>query len=43
MARYTKVKELMKENPVVINPDSTLKEAAEKMRDIECGVLPVGS
>lgn len=41
--RATKVKDLMKENPVIINPDMTLKEAAEKMRDIECGVLPVGS
>lgn len=41
--RPKQVKDLMKENPVIINPDTTLKQAAEKMRDIECGILPVGS
>ena len=39
----TQVKDLMKKNPVLINPNSTLQDAAKKMRDIECGVLPVGS
>jgi len=39
----TKVQELMKENPEVIKPDATLREAAQKMKEIECGVLPVGT
>lgn len=39
----TKVKELMRENPVIISADATLKEAAQKMKDEDCGVLPVGS
>lgn len=38
----TQVKDLMRRNPVLINPNSTLQDAAKKMRDIECGVLPVG-
>ena len=41
--RNTQVKDLMTENPVLINPDMTLKEAAAKMRDIDCGILPVGT
>lgn len=39
----TQVKELMTKHPVLINPDTTLKEAAEFMRDIDCGVLPIGN
>lgn len=39
----TQVKDLMKKNPVLISPHSTLQDAAKKMRDIECGILPVGS
>lgn len=39
----TQVKELMKKNPVIIEKNSTLREAAEKMRSIDCGVLPVGT
>lgn len=39
----TKVKHLMTENPEVISPVATLKEAAQKMKEIRCGVLPVGS
>lgn len=39
----TLVKELMKENPVIIAATTTLKEAAQKMKSIDCGVLPVGS
>ena len=39
----TQVKDLMKKNPVLISPLSTLQDAAKKMRDIECGVLPVGT
>ncbi len=38
----TKVKELMRRNPEVISPDSTIKEAAQKMKFLDCGVLPVG-
>jgi len=38
----TKVKELMTANPVIVSADTTLKEAAQKMEDIDCGVLPVG-
>lgn len=39
----TKVMELMTENPVFVSPETTLKEAAQKMSDIDCGVLPVGT
>lgn len=41
--RQTKVKTLMTPNPQIISPDSTLKEAAEMMESIDCGILPVGS
>lgn len=39
----TQVKNLMESQPVCINPDATLQEAARKMKDIDCGFLPVGS
>jgi CBS domain-containing protein len=39
----TTVKDLMKANPSMITPDSTLKDAARKMASIDCGVLPVGA
>jgi CBS domain-containing protein len=39
----TKVKDLMKSNPATISPDSSLREAAQKMESIDCGVLPVGN
>lgn len=38
----SRVKELMKQSPVTIPADSTLMEAAEEMKSIDCGVLPVG-
>lgn len=41
--KNTKAMELMTKSPVLISPDATLKEAAEHMRDVECGVLPVGT
>ncbi len=41
--KNTKVIELMTENPVLIRPDATLEDAAKNMRDIDCGVLPVGT
>jgi CBS domain-containing protein len=38
-----RVKEVMTSHPVLIEPDATLKEAAQTMQDLGCGVLPVGS
>lgn len=37
-----KVKELMETNLVLISPDATLAEAAQKMKHADCGFLPVG-
>src|ERR1035437_8463518 len=37
------VKDLMVKNPVLISPDTTLQEAAAKMKSIDCGILPVGT
>jgi CBS domain-containing protein len=37
-----KVKELMETNLVLISPDATLAEAAQKMKQADCGFLPVG-
>jgi CBS domain-containing protein len=39
----TKVKDLMTSNIEIIPPDFTLKEAAQKMEQVSCGVLPVGT
>lgn len=41
--KKTRAKELMTKNIATISPTATLREAAEKMRDVECGVLPVGT
>jgi predicted transcriptional regulator len=41
--KVTKVKELMRAQPVIVAADATLKEAAQKMKSVDCGVLPVGS
>ena len=41
--RQTSVKNLMKENPVIIPVDSTLRETAERMETVNCGVLLVGT
>lgn len=41
--KNTQVKELMTPNPVMISPDATLQEAAQKMEQCDCGILPVGS
>lgn len=38
-----KVSEVMTVDPIMISPDNTITEAAQKMRDEDCGVLPVGS
>jgi CBS domain-containing protein len=34
--------DIMTANPVVLGPDTVLREAARKMRDIDSGVMPVG-
>jgi CBS domain-containing protein len=36
------IKEIMTQDPVVAGPDTTLREAAQMMRDLDSGVLPVG-
>lgn len=36
------VKEIMEKNVKLINPDTTLREAAEFMRECDCGYLPIG-
>ena len=39
----TQVKDLMETNLELISPDATLQEAARKMKETDCGFLPVGS
>lgn len=39
----TQVKDLMSENPVFIDPEGTMEEAADMMRQNDCGFLPVGT
>lgn len=41
--KNTKAKDLMSEDIVFISPNATLREAGEKMRDVDCGILPVGT
>ena len=41
--KNTKVKDLMTDHPVFVSADATLQEAAEKMKAVDCGVLPVGT
>jgi CBS domain-containing protein len=36
------LKEIMTSNPVVLGPETMLREAAQKMREIDSGVMPVG-
>lgn len=36
------VKECMTEHPVLVAPDTTLAAAAQKMKEVKCGFLPVG-
>lgn len=36
------VKEIMSPKPVYISPETPLVEAARKMRDLDCGFLPIG-
>ncbi len=37
-----KIKDIMEEKVKLIQPGTTLKEAAEYMREYDCGYLPVG-
>jgi CBS domain-containing protein len=36
------IKEIMTRDPVVAPPDTTLREAARTMRELDSGVLPIG-
>jgi CBS domain-containing protein len=36
------LEQIITRDPLVIGPDTTLKEAAEKMRDLDSGIMPVG-
>jgi CBS domain-containing protein len=36
------LKDVMTRDPVVLSPDVPLKEAAQRMREIDSGVMPVG-
>jgi CBS domain-containing protein len=42
MEEFMQVKEVMTSEYKFILPDTTLREAAEKMRDCKCGYLPIG-
>ncbi len=42
MQHTNTAKDLMTPDPQMIKPTATLKEAAQKMEQIGCGVLPVG-
>jgi CBS domain-containing protein len=41
-AKPMQIREIMTREPLVIGPDMVLKEAAERMRDLDSGVMPVG-
>lgn len=38
-----KVKDVMVSKPKIISPDTTLQEACSKMKELDCGILPVGT
>src|SRR5437870_3273848 len=42
MENIMQVKEAMSKDFKIITPDTTLREAAEYMRECDCGYLPVG-
>jgi CBS domain-containing protein len=42
-SKQTSVKSIMTSNLKCISPESTLREAAQMMESVDCGVLPVGS
>lgn len=37
-----RVKDIMTPEPLMVSPGMTVREAAKRMREIDCGVLPVG-
>lgn len=39
----TKVKDIMTADPVIISPTMSLRETSQKMKAIDCGILPVGT
>ena len=41
--KQIRVKDIMTENPYVISPKKTIREAAKRMKELECGILPVGT
>lgn len=41
--RNAKVKDFMTSEAVMIAPTATLKDAAAQMKNVDCGVLPVGT
>jgi CBS domain-containing protein len=41
--KTTKISEIMTCKPELIDPGATVRDAAIRMKDIDCGVLPVGS
>lgn len=41
--KHKQVRELMEADLELISPDATLEEAAQKMKEIGCGFLPVGN
>lgn len=36
------VREVMSDNVEIINPEISLREAARKMKNLDCGALPIG-
>ncbi len=41
--KHIRVKDIMTPEPFIIPPSMVVKEAAQRMKDIDCGVLPVGT
>ncbi len=41
--KNTKVRDVMTAHPILISPNTTLKDAAVRMYEIDCGILPVGT
>lgn len=37
------VKDFMTRDPVIVSPDDSLQEASRKMKEVGCGILPVGT
>jgi CBS domain-containing protein len=38
-----KVKDIMTESPFMAEPEESIRDVAKRMREVDCGVLPVGS